>query len=173
MNENKKRTPARFNFNLLDVVIILLALFCIVGVWQRKNLQNLFRSGNAYDTYTVTFTANGVRGDTAALLTENADVWTFDEKGTRIDFGSLNGSVTTEPAKTRVLNDAGESVTVTYPADARNLRDAAGTISCRIVEKNGRYLLNGKYQLAVNQTVTVHTETADLVICITGISKSA
>ena len=172
MNENKKRTPARFNFNLLDVIIILLALFCIVGVWQRKNLQNLFRSGNAYDAYTVTFTADGVRGDTATLLTEDAAVWTFDEKGTKISFGSLTVTVTTEPASIRVLNSAGESVPVTYPQDAQNLRDISGALSCRIVEKNGRYLLDGKYQLAMNQTVTVHTETVDLVICITGIEKS-
>lgn len=152
MNETKKKTPARFNFNLLDVIIILLALFCIVGVWQRKNLQNLFRSGNAYDAYTVTFAAQGVRRDTAALLTEDAAVWTFDEKGTKIDFGSLTD--------------------IEYPADVTPV-DLTGALSCRIVEKNGRYLLDGKYQLAVNQTVTVHTETVDLVICITGIAKSA
>ena len=49
----------------------------------------------------------------------------------------------------------------------------AGVLACRGVEKNGRFLLDGKFQLAVNQTVTVHTETADLQICITGITKTA
>lgn len=172
MNENKKRTPARFNFNLLDVIIILLALFCIVGVWQRKNLQNLFRSGNAYDAYTVSFTAEGVRGNTAALLEEGVGVYVLDEKGTKISFGSLTDTVTRTPATARVLRGE-ESVTVTYPEDERSISDLSGKLACRMVEKNGRFLLDGKYQLAVNQTVTVHTETADLVIRITNIEKSS
>lgn len=172
MNENRKRIPARFNFNLLDVIIILLALFCIVGVFQRKNLQNLFRSGRAYDDYAVTFTAKGVRGDTAALLTDGEVVYVINEKGTKISFGSLNGTVTSHPAEARVLDGAGDSVTVTYPEDAENRRDIAGVLSCSGVEKNGRFLLDGKFQLAVNQTVTIHTETVDLEICITGIAKS-
>jgi len=172
MNENKKKTSARFTFNLLDVIIVLLVVFCIVGVVTRKNLQNLFRSGDAYDAYTVTFTINGVRGETAALLTEGDTVYLIDEKGTKISFGSLNGTVTTKPAETRVLHE-NNSITVTYPDDAEDLQDVAGVLACRGVEKNGRFLLDGKFQLAVNQTVTVHTETADLQICITGITKTA
>ena len=173
MNEKKKKAPVRFNFNLLDVVIILLVLLCIVGVWQRKNLQNLFKSGNAYDAYTVTFEAKTIRGDTAALLTDGAAVYLLDDKGTKISFGTLNGNVTSVAAATYVLDGSGNSIAVTYPEDAENRRDITGTLACRGVQKGNQFLLQGKFHLAANQTVTIHTETADLEICITGITKNA
>ena len=42
MEEKKK---SRFHINLLDVVLVLLALLCVVGVWQRNNIRSLFASG--------------------------------------------------------------------------------------------------------------------------------
>ena len=53
--KEKKKAPARARFNVFDAVLILLAVLCIVGVWQRHNLQKLFESDETLEAYTVTF----------------------------------------------------------------------------------------------------------------------
>ena len=49
--------------------------------------------------------------------------------------------------------------------------DGTGTLNCRGVEREGRFLLEGKAYLAVNQTLKAYTESGDFELRITGIQK--
>ena len=51
--EEKKTATAKFRFNVFDAVLILLAILCVVGIWQRSNLQTLFEAGEASESYTA------------------------------------------------------------------------------------------------------------------------
>jgi hypothetical protein len=60
-----------------------------------------------------------------------------------------------------------------YPYDAHEyLLDVSGILSCRGVEHDGVFLVQGKTQLSVNRVLKVYTENADFEIRITGIQKA-
>ena len=168
--EKKKNTP-RFRFNIFDAVLILLAILCIVGVWQRKNLQALFESGEAMEAYTVTFESRKMRSTTAALLTKDTALY-VDSDGTRVSLGTISEQVLPLAATVYLQDKNGQIVEAVYPQDDYEyLQDVSGTLICRGIEHDGSFLLDGKLYLAVDQILSAHTETADFEIRITGIQK--
>ena len=172
MNEERKKAPSRFHFNIFDVVLILLAVLCVVGVWQRKNLQGLFESGEALESYTMTFESRQVRSTTAALLTKDTELY-LEQEGVKVSLGTIGEQVLPLAATVYLQDKNGQLVEAVYPEDDYEyLQDVTGTLSCRGIEQNGSFLLGGEIYLAVGQTVLAHTEMADFEICITGIQKA-
>lgn len=171
IGEEKKKNPPRFRFNIFDAVLILLAVLCIVGVWQRKNLQALFESGEELESYTVTFEARKMRSTTAALLTKDTELY-LEEGGARISLGTISEQVLPLAATVYLQDKNGQIVEAVYPQDDYEyLQDVSGQLSCRGLTDGGAFMLGGQLHLAVDQTVAVHTETADFEIRITGIQK--
>ncbi len=170
-NEEKKKTPSRFRFNIFDAVLILLAILCIVGVWQRKNLQKLFASGDALETYTVTFEAKRMRSTTAALLTKDTVLY-MEEGSRRVTLGTVSEQVLPLAATVYLQDKNGQIVEAVYPQDDYEyLQDVSGTLNCRGITHGGAFLLEGEIYLAVDRTVAVSTELADFEIRITSIQK--
>ena len=168
MEEKKKAGP---RFNLLDVVLILLALLCVVGVWQRKNIQNLFSSEKELADFTVSFEVRKMRGSVAEFLAKDAVLYLVDGDD-RIELGRLTEQPSKVAAVEYLPNSDGELVEAVYPDDANeNLLDVKGTLLCRGVEYDGSFLLGGEVFLSVNQTVLVQTELADFEIRITAIKS--
>ena len=169
--KEKKKASARFRFNIFDAVLILLAVLCVVGVWQRKNLQAFFESGDELDTYTVTFEARRMRSTTAALLTESTVLY-VEEGNKRVTLGTVSGQVLPLAATVYLQDKSGQMVEAVYPQDDYEYyQDVSGTLSCRGLTHNGAFFLEGEIYLAVDRTVAVSTELADFEIRITGIQK--
>ena len=169
----KKNMFSRIRFNVVDAVLILLAILAIVGVWQRKNLQRLFDSGEALESYTVTFEIKKIRSTTADLLEKGTEFYLQDQN-TRVSLGTLAEQVSTSAATVYLQDKDGNTVKAVYPQDNfEYLLDAGGMLNCRGIEHDGVFLLEGKTYLAVNQVVAAYTETADFEIRITSIQKVA
>lgn len=167
--EEKKKSS--FHFNVVDVVLILFAVLCIVGVWQRNNLQQLFGAGEELEDYTVTFEVKKMRSTTADLLGKDVEIY-LEDNGVRVSLGTLAEQVSTSAASVYLQDEDGETVKAVYPYDNHEyLLDASGILSCRGVEHDGAFLLQGKTQLTVNQKLCVYTENADFEIRITSIQK--
>ena len=172
-NEEKKKSPSGFRFNVFDAILILLAVLCIVGIWQRGNLQKLFEAGEAMEEYTVTFEVRKLRSTTADLLVQGTEFYLM-ENGSRVPMGALSVQVSARPATEYLQHPTEGMVEARYPEDSyERLQDVTGTLVCRGIEHNGSFLLEGKTHLAINQTLAAYTERANLSICITGIQKAA
>jgi YD repeat-containing protein len=170
MEGNKKRG---FRINIIDVVLVLLVILCIVGVFQRSNIQRIFSSGERLDTYTVTFEIRKLRSTAADLLIADTAFY-LEEDGNYISLGALIGSPSVSAAVEYMYDENGNIVEAVYPEDQHEyLLDVTGKLSCRGVTEEGNFLLEGKTYLAVNQTLLAHTETADFEIRIVGIEKKA
>jgi hypothetical protein len=170
-NTERKNIFSRIRFNVVDAVLILLAILAIVGVWQRKNLQRLFDSGEALESYTVTFEIKKIRSTTADLLEKGTELYLQDQN-TRVPLGTLAEQVSTSAATVYLQDKDGNTVKAVYPQDNfEYLLDAGGILNCRGIEHDGVFLLEGKTYLAVNQVVAAYTETADFEIRVTSIQK--
>ena len=170
MMEGKKKGGF---INIFDIVLILLLVLCIVGVWQRNNIQKLFASGDELDAYTVTFEIKKLRSTAADLLTTDTAFYTEDN-GVRVSLGKLSASPSVSAAVEYMYDENGNIVEAVYPEDDYEyLLDVTGLLSCRGILENGSFLLEGKTYLAVNQTIMAYTEKADFEIRIVAIEKNA
>jgi hypothetical protein len=166
----KERKSER-RFNILDAALILLLILAIVGVWQRSNLQKLFTVEELLDPYTVTFEIKKVRSTTVDLLQKDTALYMIDGEE-RVALGTLTQQVAASAATVYLQDREGNTVKAVYPQDAHEyLLDVSGELACAGVEHDGSFLVGGRLYLAVNQTVIVQTESADLEIRITGIEK--
>lgn len=168
----KEKRKARGRFNVLDVVLVLLAVLCIVGVWQRESIRNLFDSGENLDGYTVTFEVRKMRKNVFDCLGAEQAVY-LDDNGVMVSFGRIAEQPVDHPAVDYLPNQNGEMVEAVYPDDDYEyLLDVTGQLSCRGLAKDGSFYLEGKTALTVNQTVSVYTENADFEIRILSIARN-
>lgn len=171
-NKEKKVRKSGWHVNFFDIILILLAILCIVGVWQRKNLQKLFTDEEVMESYTVTFEIKKLRSTTVELLQRGTEMYLTEGEET-VSLGTLSVPVSTAAATEYFVDEKGNIVTAVYPQDQYEyLLDVTGTLSCRGIRRDNAFLLEGKTYLAVNQTVLAHTETADVTIRITSITKN-
>lgn len=167
-----KKAGSGWRINFLDIVLILLAILCIVGVWQRKNLQKLFEEEAVMESYTVTFEIKKLRSTTVELLQKGTELY-LTEGDDVIVLGTLSVPVSTAAATEYFADENGKIESAVYPQDQYEyLLDVTGTLSSRGFQRNNTFLLEGKTYLAVNQTVTAHTENADVILRVTSITKN-
>ena len=167
MNEEKK-TSKGIRINILDVVLILLAILCIVGIWQRNNLQKLFASDKNMEDYAITFEISRLPSSFAGYLGAGTELY-VENGDDLLTLGTLGQQATTGAATAYLYTAGGQSVEALYHPE--DLLMARGTLSARGITHDGGFLLGGKMQLSVNQVITAYTELADFEIRITGIQK--
>ncbi|MBE6629845.1 MAG: hypothetical protein E7624_03225 [Ruminococcaceae bacterium] len=161
------------HFNLLDAVLILLAILAIVGVWQRNNLKNLFAKKELMEPYIISFEVKRVRSTTADLLTKGVEFYTADG---HVALGALTQQVATSAATVYLPHPDPEKGTVeaVYPQDEYEyLLDVSGELSCLGIEREQSFFVGGELLLVKGQEIRVQTETVDLIITITGYKKLA
>ncbi|MBQ3483603.1 MAG: DUF4330 family protein [Clostridia bacterium] len=170
--EKEKKVGIRRRFNVLDAVLILLAVLCIVGVWQRKNLQELFASGETLEEYTITFEVRELRSTTVDLLTKDTAFYLVDGEDT-VALGTLTENVSASAATVYLQKpDDGETVEAVYPQDEYDYRlDVKGALACRGTLHEEHFHVEGKVHLTVNQVIRIYSEKVDLEIRITGIER--
>ena len=158
-------------WNVLDIAVIVLLLFALIGLWQRQNLQNLFTTDEVLERYTVTFEIRKVRSTTIDRL-EKGEMLYVEQDGEHLALGTLSEQLSVAAATVYLQDRDGNTVKAVYPQDDHEyLLDASGVLHCEGVEHDGSFLLGGKTYLAVNQAVLAKSETADVEIRITGIEK--
>ena len=170
MSEEKK-APGRFHINLFDVILILLAVLCIVGIWQRNNLQRLFEDEQATDVYTVSFEIRCLRDTSVQYLTSGTVLYT-DSGEERVTLGTISGEVAVVDAWEYLpcVDENGETsyVQAYYPEDLSTVKAVLNTHG---LLHDGIFHVEGVFGLSVNQTVVAHTDNADFEILVTAIEK--
>ncbi len=167
---------AKKRFSLLDFALILLAILLLVGVWQRNNLKKLFAEEEILEQYVITFEIKKVRSTTAQLLKKDVALYTYSGEEI-VSLGGLTQPVAVSPA-TVYLPHRGtgtgtlEMVEAVYPQDEHEYyQDAGGELSCRGIERDGAFFLDGKMLLVKGQQLLTRTETVDIVITVTDYRK--
>jgi hypothetical protein len=165
------------SFRLLDLALILLAVFAVIGVWQRENLKRLFVKEEILEDYVITFEIKKVRSTTAQLLQKDVALYTQDEEE-NIALGVLTQPVAVSPATVYLPHHTMgeqtlEMVEAVYPLDDYEYyQDAGGELACRGIERDGSFFVGGKLLLVKGQQIQAKSETVDVLITVTDYRKA-
>ena len=165
--DNKKQntnTEMKLRFNVIDVLILLIALACVIGLILRfGNVGGLSGTENlkSYDVYfsvsNIAYTSEDafVQGDTVRLVESGAVL------------GEFAGLESILPAEFFARDENGNLIAVNYPESTRI--DVTGRIvSLGVMGENGDWL-NGTTYIAAGTEYAVQSEHMDFVLKITNI----
>ena len=166
MDSKKQNTSVetKTRFNVIDVLIILIALACVVGLVLRfGNVGGLSTTENlkAFDVYfsvsNIAYTSEDafVQGDTVRLADSGAVL------------GEFAGLESILPAEFLARDESGNLIAVNYPESTRI--DVTGRIVSHGVMSDNGYLLNGTTYIAAGTEYVVQSEHMDFVLKITNI----
>lgn len=166
MDSKKQNTSVetKTRFNVIDVLIILIALACVVGLVLRfGNVGGLSSTENlkAFDVYfsvsNIAYTSEDafVQGDTVRLADSGAVL------------GEFAGLESILPAEFLARDESGNLIAVNYPESTRI--DVTGRIVSHGVMSDNGYLLNGTTYIAAGTEYVVQSEHMDFVLKITNI----
>ncbi len=170
MSEEKK-SIGKGHINLFDVMLVLLVILCIVGVWQRKNLQAWFEEERINDVYTVSFEIKELRDTSIRYLTAGTSLYVIDGEDA-VSLGTIAGEVAVVDAAKHLphTDESGQTVLVEayYPDDLSTVK---AVLNCHGIHTNGSFFVDGRFAVSVGQTLAVYTENADFEIYVTDITK--
>ena len=165
--DNKKQNPStemKLRFNVIDVIIVLIALSCVIGLILRFGNVGGLSSMENFKTYDVYFSVSNiaytsedafVQGDTVRLVESGAVL------------GEFAGLESILPAEFFARDESGNLIVVNYPEATRI--DVTGRIVSRGVMSDNGYLLNGTTYIAAGTEYAVQSDHMDFVLKITNI----
>ena len=165
--DNQRQTSStemKPRFNVIDVLIILIALACVIGLVLRfGNVGGLSSTENlkSYDVYfsvsNIAYTSEDafVQGDTVRLVESGAVL------------GEFAGLESILPAEFFARDENGNLIVVNYPEATRI--DVTGRIVSHGMMSDNGYLLNGTTYIAAGNEYAVQSEHMDFVLKITNI----
>ncbi|MBQ3064098.1 MAG: hypothetical protein IJC99_04780 [Clostridia bacterium] len=174
MNEqSRKKIAAKNHFHVLDLALLLLALFLIVGIWQRDNLRFLFEGERDKSSYSVSFSVSAVPPEAAALLTADTVLYTSTEEG-NTELGRLLDDARVLPRTHLMPREDGEDVVEVFlpTGDLRALCDLTATFVCRGVLRDGVLVLDNGLLLRPDMELSAHTARGEVQIFVRAITEN-
>ena len=166
MDSKKQNTSVEMKtrFNVIDVLIILLALACVIGLVLRFGNVGGLSSAENLKTFDVYFSVSNI-----AYTSEDAfvqgDTVRLAESGAVL--GEFAGLESILPAEFLARDENGNLIAVNYPESTRI--DVTGRIVSHGVMSDNGYLLNGTTYIAAGTEYVVQSEHMDFVLKITNI----
>jgi len=170
----------KLRFNVIDVLIIVLALACIAAMILRVTILKDIGEKGENEEYIITFKASSLSNSQyeAILALSKDDAtpenrWVYIENG-ETRFGELLKLGEQNTEKLYFTDDSGNIVSADYP---QNDPDATwtitGTIACKgTYTDDGGFLLNGRKFIASNTELEVYTADCDFSVTIINIQKA-
>ncbi len=162
---SKKRNSTRLN--LIDFVVLLLAVICLFGAVIRVGQMDWFAGGSELTEHEIYFSVTDI-----AYTSEDAFVIgdTVTLSDNQAVLGTLKSIDSVLPSALYVKDSDGNILSVNYPESIRI--DVTGTIlSLGKMSENG-YLLGGTTYLAPGRTYRVQSEHMDFTLSILDIEDN-
>lgn len=180
-NEKKNTETARFRFNVIDVLIIVMVIVCVGGAFLRYTVLENVNFGGEQKDYYITFTVSDISYSQLQHIvqakdeTESNDNWVYLSDGIT-KLGDLTAVGEQNKESFVYKNDKGETLSVVYSdseADGDVPWSMTGKILCKgRYSKNGGFLLNGKDFISPNTELDVYMKYCDFTLKIVDISES-
>ena len=179
-NKEAKAVKSKLRINVIDILIIVLALACIAAMVLRATVLKDIGKSSATEEYIVTFKASSLSSSQyEAILnlskedSDTASRWVYTDNG-KTRFGELLKLGEQNTEKLFFTDTNGNVISLEYPQnDPDATWTVTGTIACNgTYTDDGGFLLNGKKFVASNTELDVYTSDCDFSITIINIQKA-
>ncbi len=164
MEQKNNERAVRTRLNVIDVLIILIAVICIAGLVIRFGNFGSGAATGDLETYNIYFSVTDI-----AYTSEDAfvqgDIVTLADRG--VVLGEFVGLETIMPAEFFARDNSGNPIIVNYPESTRI--DVTGRILSQGTMTDNGYLVGGTTHIAAGTDYRVQSEHMDFVLTITNI----
>lgn len=169
MGINKTKKKATTRFNVIDLIIIILALACIAGIYIRYASLDDINAQAALDSAQVSFLVQDIR-NTSAKFFENAEkeVYFADEK---VKFGEFMRGFTITPAEKYMTDESGNVYKAVYPENTRI--DVRGKILSEGRWTDTGFYVDGSIYIAPGKEIKIATSDITVTLIVTEVTKNA
>lgn len=159
-----KKGNARFN--IIDLVIIVVAAACIAGVLLRHFSLKNADTGEVAENARISFLVQNIRYTSADFFVGGDGVYCDDDG---IKLGEFMKGFTITPAEEYVTDYNGKTIKVNYPENTRI--DVRGTILSEGKWRDGSFFVDGNKYIAAGKNLTVHTAHITVTLVVTDVAK--
>ena len=160
-NNSQKDGKAKFSLNVVDILVILFAVACIVGLIFRAVNFSFVKEEEELERHKITFSVSGISASSEKYF-KIKDTVRIADSGVKLGTISKIDSITAAVAY--VKNADGAIVAAEYPQGTKI--DVVGTINSGGIKTAGGYLLNGNKRIAPGDSYYVRTEHMDFILTI-------
>lgn len=154
----------KFKFNILDVVIIIVAIACIAGLVIRSNLADTF--GKKDEKAVVTFRVSGILKNSVGATFLPGDSYYCDKMNTV--FGSFGEIVERVPAVMVSEDEDGIARESTVPYR----QDVTATMECIGSFNGDEFFIDGTNRVIPGQSYEVHSRNRKMVIQVISVAPA-
>ena len=173
MEDQKKNKRSTAKFNLIDFMIILIALLCIFSLLARyTTVLDKIGVSDHLEQYEVAFTVTDLRYTTPNFFRTNDKIYLQDDEQTYMgtllsrEMGSTDALTIT--LASRYVQSQDGFISAYYAENT--FVDISGRILCEgLIGNDGYFLLGGNKYLAEGQTLAVCTDLVSFELTVTGI----
>ena len=160
-SNNPKDGKVKFSVNVIDILIILFAVVCVVGLVLRAVNFSLPEPEEELERHKITFSVSGVSSASEKYF-KIGDTVTLSDSGVKL--GTISKKDSVKASTAYVKNAAGETVAVEYPENTKI--DVVCTANSEgLKDSDGYSLRDGKY-IVPGESYRVRTEHMDFVLTV-------
>ena len=179
--EKKNNESARFRFNVIDALIIVMVLVCIGGVALRYTVLDKVNIGGEEKDFYITFTVSDISYAQLQHIIqakeemESNDNWVYLSDGAT-KLGNLTAVGEQNKESFSYKDENGKTENIVY-SDSESDENVPWTLTGKILcrgrySKNGGFLLNGNKFISPNTELEVFMKYCDFTLKIVDISES-
>ena len=166
---SRENSETKRRFNVIDAIVIVLAILCIATICLRSQINNFLGIGERTSDYKLTFKVVAIRDSSSKYFEMNDDFWNkvyLDSPD--IELGVISGILEKSAATEYMEDENGNPVAVRYPNSS--VVDILGELKCNGVFKDdGCFYLAGKYVISPGDVLNVHTAGLDFSLVVVNI----
>jgi len=164
-SEDKRR------FNIIDALIIILAIACLVTVFLRTQIRTLIGIGENASTCSLRFKVTSISESSLEYFQMYDEFWDkvyLDSPD--LELGTIAGTPESKATVIYIEDEKGTVSAVECPPET--YVDVIGNITCRgNFKEDGCFYLSGNYAISPGDVLKVHTVGLDFTLTVIDISE--
>ena len=139
---SRENSEIKRKFNIIDAIVIVLAVLCILTICLRSQINNLIGLGEKTSDYKLSFKVASISSSSFEYFEKNENFWdTVYLDSPDIELGVIEGDPIKAPATTYI--DGADGIPVAVECPENTLIDIMGDIRCHgVVKEDGCFYLS-------------------------------
>jgi len=158
--------PKKSKFNIIDITIILVIIFIVIGVFLRYDLAKNINFQANQDKFEVEFIIQNIQEASQNYLTAGESFYITTAS---IKIGEIKEILDIRPAEHFVQTQDGETTDMVKSELPRRI-DMTGVLACSGRKVDSGFMINGNIYCAAGKEFLIHTGTVETTVTVLSIN---